>query len=94
MTSYNAGPGAEPRDVTSKSIDGISDLVVWAPIREGFIDAFSNITYETRLRQVGEALHRIRQSAREHELVEPFADTAKRILSLLNFRIEIVDRPL
>lgn len=90
MTSYNAGP----RDVTSKSIDGISDLVVWAPIREGFIDAFSNITYETRLRQVGEALHRIRQSAREHELVEPFADTAKRILSLLDFRIGVVDRPL
>ncbi|MBU3921083.1 MAG: hypothetical protein KJ961_10795, partial [Alphaproteobacteria bacterium] len=82
------------RDVTSKSIDGISDLVVWAPIRDGFIDAFSNITYETRLKQVGEALHRIRQSAREHELVEPFADTAKRILSLLDFRIGIVDRPL
>ena len=88
----NRQPGAP--DVTSKSIDGISDLVVWAPIRDGFIDAFSNITYETRLKQVGEALHRLRQSAREHELVEPFADTASRILSLLDFRIGVVDRAL
>lgn len=82
------------RDVTSKSIDGISDLVVWAPIRDGFIDAFSNVTYETRLRQVAEALHKVRESAREHELLEPFSDTAKRILSLLDFRIGIVERDL
>lgn len=82
------------RDVTSKSIDGISDLVVWAPIKDGFIDAFSNVTYETRLRQVAEALHRVRVSAREYETLEPFPDTAKRILSLLDFRIGIVDRDL
>lgn len=94
MTSNHPGLKPQVSGVTSKTIDGISDLVVWAPIREGFIDAFSNVTYETRLKQVGEALHRIRQSAREHELQEPFADTAKRILSLLDFRIGIVDRPL
>ncbi len=80
------------RDVTSKEIDGITDLVVWAPIKEGFIDAFVNVTYETRLRVVAEALHSVRKSAREYEDFEPFADTAKRILSLLDFRIGIVDR--
>ena len=82
------------RDVSSKDIDGISDLVVWAPIKQGFIEAFSNVTYETRLRVVAEALHNVRKSAREHELLEPFSDTAKRILSLLDFRIGIVDREL
>ncbi len=80
------------RDVTSKEIDGITDLVVWAPIKEGFIDAFVNVTYETRLRVVAEALHSVRKSAREYEDFEPYADTAKRILSLLDFRIGIVDR--
>ncbi|MEO1662756.1 MAG: hypothetical protein AAFR51_17345 [Pseudomonadota bacterium] len=84
----------EYRDVSSKDIDGISDLVVWAPIKQGFIEAFSNVTYETRLRVVAEALHNVRKSAREHELIEPFSDTAKRILSLLDFRIGIVDRDL
>ena len=53
-------------DVTSKDIDGISDLVVWAPIKEGFIDAFNNVTYESRLRLVAEALHSLRKAAREH----------------------------
>ena len=81
-------------DVTSKEIDGVSDLVVWAPIREGFIEAFNNVTYESRLRLVAEALHNVRKSAREYEDLEPFADTAKRILSLLDFRIGIVDRDL
>lgn len=85
---------SEYRDVSSKDIDGISDLVVWAPIKQGFIEAFSNVTYETRLRVVAEALHNVRKSAREHELIEPFSDTAKRILSLLDFRIGIVDREL
>ena len=28
------------REVSSKSIDGIVDLVVWAPVKEGFIHAF------------------------------------------------------
>ena len=81
-------------DVTSKDIDGISDLVVWAPIKDGFIDAFNNVTYESRLRLVAEALHSLRKAAREHEELEPFADTAKRIISLLDFRIGVVDRDL
>lgn len=82
------------KEITSKSIDGITDLVVWAPIKEGFIDAFSNVTYETRLRQVAEGLHAVRKSAREHEKLSPFPDTAERILSLLDYRIGIVDEGL
>ena len=45
---------------TSKSIDGITDLVVVAPIKDGFINAYENITYATRLRLVAEALNRVR----------------------------------
>lgn len=82
------------QEVSSKSIEGISDLVVFAPINDGFIDAFENVTYETRLRLVAEALHAVRKSAREHELISPFPDTAERILTLLDFRIGIVDQDL
>ncbi len=81
-------------DISNKTIDGITDLVVWAPIKQGFIRAFENITYETRLKLVAEALHKVRVSAREHELITPFADTAERILTLLDFRIGIADRDL
>ena len=80
--------------VTSKHIDGISDLVIWAPIKSGFIDAFENITYETRLKLTAEALHKLRTTVREHEPVSPFPDTAERILSLLNFRIGIAGKEL
>lgn len=82
------------REVTSKHIDGIADLVVVAPIREGFIDAYENVTFATRLRIVAEALHSVRVSAREHESLVPFSDTTERILTLLNFRIGILDKDL
>ena len=82
------------RDVDHANIDGNTDLVVWAPIKEGFIDAFGNVTYESRLRIVSEALNKLRKNVREFQLLEPFPDTTKRILSLLAFRIGIVDRDL
>jgi hypothetical protein len=80
--------------VTSKNIDGITDLVVVAPIKEGFIEAYENVTYQTRLRLVAEALHNVRVSAREYEKLTPFSDTTERILTLLNFRIGVLDKDL
>lgn len=82
------------RDIDHDNIDGNSDLVVWAPIKEGFVDAFGNITYESRLRIVAEALNKLRKNVREFQLFEPFPDSTKRILSLLAFRIGVVDRDL
>jgi Dyp-type peroxidase family len=81
-------------DISSKTIDGITDLVVVAPIREGFIHAYENITYATRLRIVAEALNRIRVSAREHEFTVPFSDVTERIMTLLDFRIGVLDKDL
>ena len=82
------------REVSSKSIDGIADLVVIAPIKEGFINAYENVTFATRLRIVAEALNRIRVSAREHESQLPFSDVTERILTLLDFRIGVLDKKL
>lgn len=79
------------REATSKNIDGIADLVVVAPIKDGFIRAYENVTYDTRLRLVAEALHKVRIAAREHEPTTPFADTTERILTLLDFRIGVLD---
>ncbi len=79
-------------DISSKSIDGITDLVVIAPIKDGFIEAYENVTYATRLKLVAEALNRVRVSAREHERVVPYSDVTERILSLLDFRIGVLDK--
>lgn len=80
--------------VTSKNIDGITDLVVVAPIKEDFIQAYENITYTTRLKLVAEALNRVRVTAREHERITPFSDVTERILTLLDFRVGILDKDL
>lgn len=82
------------REITSKNINGITDLVIVAPIREGFIEAFENVTYETRLRIAAEALHHVRVSAREYEPTVPFSDVTERILTLLDFRVAILDKDL
>ncbi len=78
-------------EITSRNIEGIADLVVRAPIKQGFIDAFQNVTYETRLRLATQAFYELRRAAREHEMIKPFADVAERIQSLLAFRIGILD---
>lgn len=62
------------QDITSKTIDGITDLVVVAPIREGFIEAYENVSFATRLKLVAEALNRVRVAARKHERITPFSD--------------------
>ena len=46
-------------ETTSKNMDGITDLVVVAPIKDGFIAAYENVTFATRLKIVAEALNRV-----------------------------------
>ena len=101
--AQNRHPGGESRrghrgtimdEVTSKHIDGITDLVVIAPIKDGFIQAYENITYASRLKLVAEALNRIRVAAREYERVVPYSDVTERILNLLDFRVGVLDKDL
>lgn len=80
--------------VSSKNMDGITDLVVVAPIKQGFIEAYENVTYATRLKIVAEALNRVRVAAREHEMITPFSDVTERILTLLDFRVGVIDKDL
>jgi hypothetical protein len=81
-------------EAASKTIDGITDLVVVAPIKPGFIAAFEAISHASRLDLVANALNRLRTAAREHERLVPFSDVTERILSLLDFRIGVLDKNL
>ncbi len=82
------------REITSKSIDGITDLVVVAPIKADFIKSYEHVTYATRLKVVAEALNRIRVTAREYERLIPFSDVTERIMNILDFRIGVLDNDL
>ncbi len=80
--------------ISSKHLEGVSDLTLSAPIKQGFIDAFEAVTYETRLRQIMKALFRIRATSREFTRIKPFVDTAERIQALLDFRLAIHGKEL
>ena len=79
------------RLVSSKHLEGINDLTLTAPIKQGFIDAFESVTYETRLRATMKTLFKMRSTAREHSEIKPFIDTAEHIQALLDFRLAILD---
>lgn len=78
---------------TSKHLDSISDLVVRAPIRPGFVNTLDSISYASRVKLVAEALFDARASTREFQLVEPFADVTSRIQALESFRIALLGDP-
>lgn len=78
---------------TSKHLDSVSDLVVRARIKPGFVDTLDSISYASRLKLVAEALFDARASTREFQLVEPFADVTSRIQSLESFRIALFGDP-
>ncbi|HEY0013159.1 MAG TPA: hypothetical protein VGB79_09950 [Allosphingosinicella sp.] len=79
------------RLVSSKHVENVSDLTLAAPIRLGFVDAIDNVTYESRLRLVMEAMFRVRSTAREYARIKPFVESAERIQSLLDFRLAVLD---
>lgn len=80
------------REFTNKSIGGLTVLHLFVPIKPGVIDAYESITYESRLRSVAEAVHRIERNVREHELIAPFSDVAQRILNVFKFSIGVLDK--
>jgi deferrochelatase/peroxidase EfeB len=82
------------KETTSKTIDGITDLVVIAPIKDGFIKAFETISFASRLELAANALNKVRVAAREYERAVPYSDVTERILSLLDFRVGVLDRDL
>lgn len=81
------------RVATSKHLDCASDLLVHARIKPGFVDTLDSISYASRLKLVAEALFDARASAREYQLIEPFADVTARIQSLESFRIALLGDP-
>lgn len=78
---------------TSKHLDSISDLVIRAPIRSGFVNTLDSISYASRLKLVAEALFDARAATREYQLIEPFADVTSRIQALQSFRIALLGDP-
>lgn len=77
--------------VTSMRLQGMTDLTLMAPIKQGFVDALDTCTYETRLRTLMRTLSALRSSSREYSPTRPFSDTVERIQSIHSFRLAITE---
>lgn len=77
-------------EITTKSLQGVSDLTLVAPIRPGLVESLEARTYESRLRAVLDVLHTIRQASREHSAVRPFSDGTDRIRTITDLRMAIL----
>jgi Dyp-type peroxidase family len=74
----------------SKSLQGVTDLTLVAPIRRGLIPALDSRTYESRLRLLLKTLNTLRISSLEAEPTPLLVDAVDRIRSIHSFRLAIV----
>ena len=79
------------KPISSKHLKGINDLVVAAPLKPGFIDAFEHVTYETRARIVLDAFQKMRLVSSDYNLISVLLDSAELIQSIRSFRLAIVE---
>jgi len=74
----------------SRSLMGVSDLTLTAPIKRGLIASLDSRSYESRLRLLFRTLNTLRVSSREAEPTPLIADAVDRIRAIHSFRLAIV----
>ncbi len=80
-----------PLNTKSKSLAGLTDLTVMAPIRPGLVPSLDSITYKSRLRRLMEVLQALRQASHEYVPFRPISDSAERVSRIHSFRVAIVE---
>jgi Dyp-type peroxidase family len=78
-------------DQSSKHLQGITDLTLLAPIKQGLIDALDTRTYTARLKLLMTTLNSLRSSSREFSMFRPFSDGAERIRTIHSLRLAILE---
>lgn len=78
-------------EITTRHLQGITDLTLTAPIRHGFVPSIDSRSYKSRLKAVLDALHALRVASREHAAIRPFSDSTDRIRTIQSLRIAILE---
>lgn len=76
--------------VTSKHLQGVTELTLLADVKPGLIPALDSCSYETRLGLVMRTLTGLRASSREHSPIRPFSDAVERIQEIHSFRLAVI----
>lgn len=75
----------------SKSLGGLSDLTVIAPIKKGLAPSLESITYKTRVKRLLQALQTLRESSHEYSIFRSISDSAERVARIHSFRVAVIE---
>ena len=78
-------------NIKSKTLGGLSDLTVLAPIKKGFAPSLDSITYKTRVKRLLEALQLLRESSHEYSIFRSVSDSAERVARIHSFRVAVIE---
>lgn len=77
--------------VKSKSLGGVSDLTLLAPLKKGLVPALDAVTYKTRVRRLLKTLSIGRAASHEYALLRPFSDAVERVGKIHSVRVAVVE---
>lgn len=75
--------------VKTKTLGGVSDLTLFAPIRQGFVPSLESVTYKTRLKTLLRTLSGARTTSVEYALTRAFSDSVQRVNAIHSVRVVI-----
>ena len=76
---------------SSRHLQGITDITLLAPIKQGLVDALDTRTYANRLKLLMKTLHSLRSSSRDFSIFRPFSDGAERICTIHSLRLAVLE---
>jgi len=76
--------------VKTRTLVGVSDLTIAAPIRKGLVPSLEALSYRTRARSVMRVLNSSRSSSQEYALLRPFSDSVERVGGIHSVRVALI----
>lgn len=76
--------------VKTRTLVGVSDLTIAAPLRKGLVPSLEAVSYRTRARTVMRVLSSSRASSQEYALLRPFSDSVERVGGIHSVRIALI----
>src|SRR4051812_6965248 len=77
--------------ISTPSVAGSTELLVLAPIREGFVPGLEAVTYKTRAKLLLKALHGGRKTAHEYNLFRALSDAVERVGVIHSVRVTVLE---
>ena len=69
----------------------VTELLVMAPIKPGFVPSLESVTYKTRVKTLLRLLHVARSSSHEYRLLRAVSDAVERVGVIHTLRVAVIE---